>query len=414
MSTGNKLIQILFVCLIILFLGGVFKLFDLRFQAGDIYPPYSSFRSDPLGSKVFYESLMTLPSLTVTRNLKQINRIPHDNEKRAFFYLGTAGFEHSLFDEKTFAYFEHTAAVGGRVVVSCLPRTTLENATKTDSETEKKNDPCPCPTDEDEPGDEQPEKEETFQSISERWEFSIAAETEKPEDMFATAAFDSPLRSTMPMVFWPTTRYFKQTAEDWRVIYTKNDRPVIIEKKWGKGSIILLTDSYLFSNEALKKESPAALLAWLVGDSDRIVFDESHLGIQKSPGIASLIRKYNLFGLLGTLVIIAVLFIWKQTAVLVPIHETTGTDGSETIRTGKGNLAGLTNMLKRRYSPADIVRLAVVEWENSPANRAKIKYPATTRKLEQARAVITAGGNKSKRKNDPIKQYNTILKILSE
>ena len=40
-------------------------LFQLRFEQGDIYPAYSSLRADPLGTKVFYESLETLPGLSV-------------------------------------------------------------------------------------------------------------------------------------------------------------------------------------------------------------------------------------------------------------------------------------------------------------------------------------------------------------
>ena len=44
-----------------LFFYGVIELLIARFEAGDVYPPYSSYRSDPLGSRAFYEGLDLLP-----------------------------------------------------------------------------------------------------------------------------------------------------------------------------------------------------------------------------------------------------------------------------------------------------------------------------------------------------------------
>ena len=35
---------------------GITKLFLLRFEAGDVYPPYSSLRADPLGTMVLYKA----------------------------------------------------------------------------------------------------------------------------------------------------------------------------------------------------------------------------------------------------------------------------------------------------------------------------------------------------------------------
>jgi hypothetical protein len=52
--------SVLLALLLIAFLSGVGHLFVLRFQTGDVYPAYSSLRSDPLGARVFYESLENL------------------------------------------------------------------------------------------------------------------------------------------------------------------------------------------------------------------------------------------------------------------------------------------------------------------------------------------------------------------
>ncbi len=40
-----------------LFVTGLIQLILLRFESGDVYPPYSSLRADPLGCKALYESL---------------------------------------------------------------------------------------------------------------------------------------------------------------------------------------------------------------------------------------------------------------------------------------------------------------------------------------------------------------------
>ncbi len=49
------------------FVFGIVRLFELRFSAGDIYPPYSSFRTDPLGTKALTESLRGVPNLSTSR-----------------------------------------------------------------------------------------------------------------------------------------------------------------------------------------------------------------------------------------------------------------------------------------------------------------------------------------------------------
>ena len=50
------------------FIWGMLHLFGEQFSTGDVYPEYSSLRSDPLGSRLVYESLARVPGLKVTRN----------------------------------------------------------------------------------------------------------------------------------------------------------------------------------------------------------------------------------------------------------------------------------------------------------------------------------------------------------
>ena len=61
MRNGKLLFALFIVIITTLFLYGVITLLIMRFQVGDVYPPYSSYRSDPLGTKAFYEALNLLP-----------------------------------------------------------------------------------------------------------------------------------------------------------------------------------------------------------------------------------------------------------------------------------------------------------------------------------------------------------------
>ena len=53
---------------------GVVQLFRLRLAHGDVYPPYSSLREDPLGTKVLFASLENLAGVSARRNLRPLNQ----------------------------------------------------------------------------------------------------------------------------------------------------------------------------------------------------------------------------------------------------------------------------------------------------------------------------------------------------
>src|SRR5260370_19889589 len=79
---------------------GFGKLYKLRFAAGDIYPPYSSLRADPMGSKALYESILQLPGASAARNYLPIEKAPRGNATLLFLglyrYLVEASPEHHL------------------------------------------------------------------------------------------------------------------------------------------------------------------------------------------------------------------------------------------------------------------------------------------------------------------------------
>ena len=97
-------------------------LLKLRFEAGDVYPPYSTLRADPLGAMALYESLQRLPGISVRRDFQATNRLPGGWDTT---YLQLAG-EISLWrklPEDVVQAIERFMIEGGRLVILLSPQT---------------------------------------------------------------------------------------------------------------------------------------------------------------------------------------------------------------------------------------------------------------------------------------------------
>src|SRR5437867_7642931 len=75
---------ILMLVLAAAFVYGLTQLFKLRFEAGDIYPAYSSLRTDPLGAKALYDSFDRL--FHTERNFRPMPKLESGRDT-AFFVL---------------------------------------------------------------------------------------------------------------------------------------------------------------------------------------------------------------------------------------------------------------------------------------------------------------------------------------
>ena len=120
MKRHSKIITILLFIILSLFIYGVVRLFTMRFEKGDVYPVYSSLRTDPLGTKVFYESLNTLNGISTTRNYRAFSQLD-DNEQATIFYFGAhSGLLHSM-DKGDVESLETMIAKGSRFVILLYP-----------------------------------------------------------------------------------------------------------------------------------------------------------------------------------------------------------------------------------------------------------------------------------------------------
>src|SRR5215471_4979636 len=105
------------------FLAGVLELFKLRFEAGDVYPAYSSLRADPLGTMAFYEALERMPEMTVERDFSANNRLP-GGKNTTYLHLGARTREWKWIDDEEFRTIEDFVTAGGRLVVTFFPEVT--------------------------------------------------------------------------------------------------------------------------------------------------------------------------------------------------------------------------------------------------------------------------------------------------
>jgi hypothetical protein len=356
---NGRLFPALFLLIVTaLFVYGVTHLLILRFEKGDVYPRYSSYRSDPLGTKAFYEGLGLLPGIEAVRNVEPLQKISGLTETTLFLFgLQTSSF--SAIQQASVKALEEAALGGGRVVISFFPSNDhpapcVEDKEKQDPRREENVDK------QKEEGQDQEEEQklnrQEYVDLSRRWFVETGLSTEKSIE----AGLSAPEKDLPASLAWHSTLVFEPQDPDWQVIYARAGKPVLIERSYGKGSIVLSSDSFFLSNEAMKGKRYPQLLSWLCGTHRKIVFDETHLGVSKSPGIATLLRKYGLAPFLISLIVLALLVIWKQAARLMPVYEK---EESASIDPGKDAFTGFTNLLRRNIPPDHLLSACLEEWK---------------------------------------------------
>jgi hypothetical protein len=206
---------------------------------------------------------------------------------------------------------------------------------------------------------------------------------------------------------WHSGIVFSDLKAAWKPIFLRDKFPVVIERQFGRGSVVFASDSYFLSNEAMRKDRHADFLAWLVGPDRVIVFDEAHLGVTEGANIATLMGRYHLRWLLASLVLLAGLFIWKNATSLIPISPE---ERQPVYVSGKDAGEGFVNLLRRTIPVREVLSVCFREWKNSVAHAEK--RGAGRRK--QAEAVFDAENSGSAKDRDPVRTYQTISKLLQK
>lgn len=417
----SKIITILLFLILSLFLFGIVTLFTMRFEKGDVYPVYSSLRTDPLGTKVFYESLSMLKGISTTRNYRVFSQVD-DYQQATIFYFGAhAGLLHSM-DKGDVESLENMIARGSRFVILLYPQyTSRYQETKDDTKKTQDNQKTKDVKNSDDTDDKDNGKPDENRcgyircpiSLLDRWGFHIAFQEQFERGDYARKDQDSPgaVAGNLPeSVSWNSALYFDKVNETWKQIYTLKEHPVFIERAYGRGTIVIATDAYLVSNEALLKERHPQLLAWLVGDNDAVIFDETHFGIRENPGIAALARKYRLQGLFAGILVLGMLFIWKNSFSLVPARDVSASDNEDDHLVGKDYVTGFVSLLRKNIASRDILKACFREWKKSFPQRKK----DGGEDLKQIQAIIESHEKRAAKQQDLVQDYQKINKILGE
>jgi hypothetical protein len=403
---------------------GLVQLFKLRFEVGDVYPPYSSLRSDPLGAMALYESLEKIPGLSVSRDFTTANRLP-DGKDTTYLHLAASPSEWRWLPEETFKEIEQFLARGGRLVITLFPEASTYSRPRDWGEAETNAEPSRVKNSKDDNGRNEnkpvparpkkkprhPDEEDygiSYTSLEEQWgvDFEIVNLSHGEGDAYEPVPVydesDLPLPKTLD---WHSGVIFTNLARSWQTIYSRGTNAVVIERKFGHGTVVIATDSYFLSNEAMQKDRHAELLAWLVGPGRNVFFDEAHLGVTESSGVAALMRKYRLHWLAAGLILLAGLFIWKNSVSLVLVRE------DEELRNyvaGKDAAAGFVNLLRRSIPARELLPTCFAEWKKSVAQAGK--YSAA--RLQQAETVFRSEESLPAKDSDPVRTYRTISRIL--
>ena len=141
-----------------------------------------------------------------------------------------------------------------------------------------------------------------------------------------------------------------------------------------------------------------------------MLFDETHLGVLEAPGVAALVRKYRLHGLVFGLALLAGLFVWKNTTSFVPPYDEDIVETRTDAVAGRDSAAGFVNLLRRSISSAEVLSVCFAEWKKTRAHgRADLNA-----RMDQMAAVIAEEQAKSAREKNPVETYRRITRILTE
>lgn len=355
------------------FAWGIVHLLELRFERGDVYAEFSTLRTDPAGARALYESLSILPGVSVTRNFQPVSRIETGPDTTLLF-LGVPAWALGVAETESADRLEELVRSGSRLVVGLDPISGDEPAPRVPGERRSptparraSSPPRPTPAG---------EGAEGVTSLQARWGFEIASKRIDPLPVAATRQESAPppLPSQLP---WHSTAWFRNLSPSWRAVYSIHTRPVVIERTLGRGTLVFCSDSSFASNLALERERETGLLVWLMGPHRHILFDESHLGVEESTGVATLARRYRLEGLAAGIVALAFLFAWKNAIPFAPPLPGASRALRSSPMTGRHAFEGLEAVLRRHIAPSALLAACVEQWKRSlPHLRAGEADPA--------------------------------------
>lgn len=398
-------------------------LFSVRLGGGTVYPEYSSMRADALGTRALYEALETMPGVAVKREFRALDRL--GSEPRVLLISGVSWRSWRSLPQDEFAALNRALQNGSRVVVAFRPyrvfdqewqqriereldeaeRKAAEKRKKESaSEDAKKDDARAEPRESSPPRKQPPARRGPVErpriELDRAWGAKVNVRAVLPPEAPATLAVG--VMDELPAALgWHSEVALQLEAEaGWRAVYRRGGNVVLAEKQIGRGTLVLVGDAYLLSNEAMHRERATTLLAWLLGGHQRVTFLESHLGVAEDKGIGTLARRYGLGGALAMAALLAGLYAWRRLVAFYPLRDEVERDGVITL--GHEPTAGLVALLRRSLPLSRVLHACAAEWRKQPAAGGSA---AARERFEAALRDHPAGAA-------PIETYNQLVRAL--
>lgn len=427
----NTIRILLIIGLPLLLLLGIYNIFSLRFSRGDLYPEYSSYRPDPVGCKALHDSLGEL-GIVMERHFEKIGKLKQEPNS-ILIRTGINSISEIYQDESlhsfimnggTFIGFFHASA--RKIVYAKVAKKSeeIEEDEKCEKESEvdkiedelNDDDGKEDAEEQDEYSDEDSDTDiesEKISTPSDRFKAILSCElSNKSKEKDAKGAAIDIAKPTELLtkngsyIAFPTfsKNTFQVDDNVWSVLYSTNDAPVMIKRKIGQGYIVLSNSTYFITNEGLKKHRANALIAYLIGDSHRVIFDEYSLGVQENRNIAWLFKKFNLHYLLINLGLIVLLFLWYNFGSLSNLSYVRENSYLESgvIDSKLSSSSGLLNIISKSIKPKELLNISIAEWRKTVKIRNIPKV-----KLDKIDKIIAE--NKS---SNPVMVYKLIEKVL--
>lgn len=400
----------LLVLAAIAFVAGLAGLFRDRFEAGDIYPAYSTLRSDPMGCRALYEALRGYPGMEATRVYSQAD-YRDQGPGSVFLYFGAQAGPYGIRDADMKA-LDSLARAGNRIVLGFAPRgpdsrwepmpedsaeAAADSVKATTDSLKSTADSAKASGAPSGPAKNLPAAKRDPSRIR---GFHLALDTAAGRRSPASALGN--IQDTLP---WIGSLYFDSLESPWSVLYLRDSLPVMVERPLGKGSMVLIADSYWASNEALFAFLPGRLLSLLAAGHSRLLFDERHLGLHRNDSLVDLLVKYRMHLLLPSLLLLLLAYVWKlRSAFDAP--ETAGAPSRSPAEPLGG--AGLAGLLRRNIPAGELLGNCYSQWKETEGGSS-----AVVRRVDVEAGRILAGDADAKAAS-LIEDYRKIQGLINQ
>ena len=304
MQNGRSAAWVLTIVLVAAFVWGLEQVALAPLETGEVYPPYSTLRSDPQGARALYESLLAQPDVTVQRLYRPRTMLAATD---IILTLGVDARAWSSEKDRTLDDYEKLTKDGGRMVVGFLPlKAPLVFSARPVAE--------------------------------KRWNIKLASRRGGDRAVL-----------------------YLEPGPEWTKLAEHDGFVTAAERGLGAGTVVLVADSYPLSNEGLREARDAGFITRVVGPARRIVFDENHFGVSETGSVTTLMRRYHLQGAVVVLVVVAGLFLWRSASSFLPPREKLP---SGTVA-GRDSLDGMSALLRRAVPEKQLLEACVKEWTKS-------------------------------------------------